>query len=390
MFTKFQRSTLFAYGGAGPTMPDLSFLDHRIAGGTLGDWVVALGVALVVILAVVVAKPILVRRFKSLAKRTSTRLDDALVHVVEATKIWLVAVIALYVGSNGLTLDPKAVKAIDAAATIALFLQVGLWGNALLEFLIRRSHRHALSSDGGAGAATSLSAMSFLGRILLWAIVLLLALDNLGINISTLVAGLGIGGVAVALAVQNILGDLFASLSIVIDKPFVIGDFIIVDTAMGTVEHVGLKTTRLRSLDGEQIVVSNSDLLKTRIRNYKRMYERRVIFRFGLTYDARPEQLEAIPRLVQGIIESHKQVRFERSHFWRFGESSLDFETVYWVTDPDYKLHMDIQQAIHLAVMREFARMGVAFAYPTRTLEIDAPLPVKPQGDGAKGAPRAS
>jgi small-conductance mechanosensitive channel len=192
-----------------------------------------------------------------------------------------------------------------------------------------------------------------------------------------MIAGLGVGGVAVALAVQSILGDLFASLSIVIDKPFVIGDFVIVDEYMGTIEHVGLKTTRIRSLGGEQIVFSNSDLLKTRIRNYKRMRERRVLFGFGVLYQTPIDVVEKIPDLMRAIVEARKNVRFERAHFKAFGESSLDFEVVYWMLDPDYNLYMDVQQAINLEMLRVFEREGIGFAYPTRTLVIDGPVRVE-------------
>jgi small-conductance mechanosensitive channel len=361
-------------------MSNLAFLQNRFYGGTLADWGVALGVVLVIVLAAALARPVLIRRLSVLAQRTSTRVDDVLVYVIEAIQIWLVAIMALFVGSHGLTLAPKVVKAIDTAATAALFLQIGLFGNALLELWMKRQYRHALAHD--AGAATSLSALGFLGRIVLWAVVVLFALDNLGINITTLVAGLGIGGIAVALAVQNILGDLFASLSIVIDKPFVIGDVIVIDDATGTVEHVGLKTTRLRSVDGEQIVVSNSDLLKTRIRNFKRMYERRVLLRFGLSYATTPEQIESVPPLVQRAVQEHKKVRFERAHFQRFGEAALDFEAVYWVTDPDYNLHMGIQQDVLLNLMREFARLGIEFAAPARTLQIEVTTPVRVRNEG--------
>jgi small-conductance mechanosensitive channel len=355
-------------------MTDVELLDARIYGNPLTDWSIAFGIAALIVLAVALVKPIVLRRLAATAERTQTPLDDALAAALDATQLALVALLALYLGSQNLELPARAGKVFGGAATLALFAQVGLWGAALLDFWIRRSRARALATD--AGAATSLAAIGFIGRLVLWTLVALLALDNLGVNVTTLIAGLGIGGIAVALAVQNILGDLFASLAIVTDKPFVIGDFIIVDDFKGTVEHVGLKTTLIRSLDGEQIVFSNSDLLKMRIRNFKRMYERRIAFRFGVTYDATPEQLEQIPGIVRRLVESHKKVRFERSHFWRFGDSSLDFETIFWVTDPDYTLYLDIQQAVNLALMRELERLGVAFAFPTRTVQIDGPVEV--------------
>jgi small-conductance mechanosensitive channel len=197
-----------------------------------------------------------------------------------------------------------------------------------------------------------------------------LVLDNLGVNITGLVAGLGIGGIAVALALQNILGDLFASLSIVLDKPFVIGDFVVVDSLSGTIEHIGLKTTRIRSLRGEQLIFSNNDLLKSRIRNYKRMSERRIDFSFGVVYQTPLEKLKAIKKIVSDIIEKGEKTRFDRVHFKEYGDSSLNFEVVYFVTDPDYNIYMDVQEAINLEIFRCFAEEGIEFAYPTRTIFI--------------------
>ena len=205
-------------------------------------------------------------------------------------------------------------------------------------------------------------------------------LDNLGFNITALVASLGIGGIAVALAVQNILGDIFASLSIALDKPFVIGDFIIVEDVLGTVEYIGLKTTRLRSLSGEQIVFSNVDLLKSRIRNYKRMFERRVVFTIGVVYQTAHATLERIPALVRSIVEQQPKTRFDRAHFKEYGDSALVFEVVYFVLDSDYNIYMDIQQAINLAIFRRFQVKGIEFAYPTRTLHV-YPSPVDAAAD---------
>ena len=260
-------------------------------------------------------------------------------------------------------------------ATIAALLQLGLWANSGFRCWIELYRERAMKAN--IGAATSIGAMAFIGQVVLWSVVLLLGLDNLGVDVTALIAGLGVGGIAVALAVQNILGDLFASLSIVIDKPFVVGDFIIVDTFAGTVEYVGLKTTRIRSLGGEQIVFANSDLLQARVRNYKRMWERRILFNFGVLYQTTPDQLEKIPVLVKTIIEQQPLARFDRAHFAKFGDSSLDYEVVYWMQDPDYTKYMDTQQAINLALVREFEAHGIGFAYPTRTLFVEGPIQVE-------------
>jgi small-conductance mechanosensitive channel len=213
-------------------------------------------------------------------------------------------------------------------------------------------------------------------------VLLLMALANLDVEIGPLLTGLGVGGIAVALAVQNILGDLFASLSIVLDKPFVIGDFIIVGDLMGTVEYVGLKTTRVRSLSGEQLVFANSDLLNARIRNFKRMHERRVVFTVGVTYQTPRAQLAEIPTMIREIVEGQEKARFDRAHFKGYGAFSIDFETVFYVLDPDYNLYMDVQQAINLALHERFEEHGIEFAYPTQTLFVEKVEGLQPAAAG--------
>ena len=243
-----------------------------------------------------------------------------------------------------------------------------MWGGTLIEQWITHSRQRKSIPNG---AATTLVGLGFVAKLALWAVVLLLMLDNLGINITALAASLGIGGVAVALAVQNILGDLLASLSIVIDKPFVLGDSIAVDGLSGTVEHIGLKTTRIRADSGEQIVFANGDLLKSRLRNFKLMRERTIVFGFGVLQTTTAEQLEAIPSLVREIITPLPATRFQRAHFKNFGDSSYNFEAVYTMLTPDYGRYMDTQQAINLALVRVLTERGISLAAPSRRLYID-------------------
>jgi len=218
---------------------------------------------------------------------------------------------------------------------------------------------------------TTVRAVSLAARLVVILVAVILVLDNLpGVEITALVASLGIGGIAIALAVQSILSDLFASLSIILDKPFVLGDFIIVDTYMGTVEYIGLKTTRVRSLSGEQLVFANGDLLKSRIRNYKRMAERRVVFTLGVTYQTAYRHLKSIPGWIETIIGELDLTRFDRAHFQGFGDYALEFEIVYYVLDPDYNRYMDIQQAINLAIYKKFEAEKIDFAYPTQTVNL--------------------
>lgn len=246
--------------------------------------------------------------------------------------------------------------------------QGAFWGSAAISFGILRYRQQKMEED--AHSVTTFTALGFILRIILWSFILLLALDNLGVKITTLVAGLGIGGIAVALAMQNLLGDLFASLSIVLDKPFVIGDFIIVDNYLGSVEYIGLKTTRVRSLSGEQLIFANSDLLKSRIRNFKRMFERRVVFSIGVIYQTPHQKLILIPKIIQEIIEGQEATRFDRAHFKEYGNFSLNYEVVYWVLNSDYNSYMDIQQAVNLEIFRRFEQEGIEFAYPTQVVYV--------------------
>jgi small-conductance mechanosensitive channel len=351
-----------------------------VLGNSAPAWLAALGVILAINIAVAVAKWGAISRLSRLAGRTSTSIDDAAIEIARRTYQSLILLVSLYLASRYLILPDRLREILRTVAIVAAFLQLGLWISAALVFWLGRYGARAAKTN--ASAATTIGALAFVGQLALWSIVLLLALDNLGVDVTALVTGLGVGGIAVALAVQNILGDLFASLSIIVDKPFVIGDFITVGDYSGTVENVGLKTTRLRSLNGEQIVFSNSDLLSSRIRNYKRMYERRVAFTFSVHYLTTPEQLESIPAMIEEIVRSQQLARFERAHFAKFRESSFDFEVVYWMTDPDYTRYMDVQQTINLALIRGFAGAGIYFFNPTRTIVMDGPVQARAGASG--------
>jgi small-conductance mechanosensitive channel len=344
-------------------------LDQIYLGNSVLKWVIALAAAVAIYLLLTVLRRTVGNRLKKMADRTTTDIDDLIVDLVRVrTKKILLLVLAVYGASLFLVLPANIEKMIGGTVFIALFLQVGLWGNGLINFLVTRR----AAKDGKEGLnLEAYSVITWVGKASLWVVVILLALNNLGIEITALVAGMGISGIAVALAVQNILGDLFASLSIVMDQPFIIGDFIIVGDQMGTVEHVGLKTTRVRSLSGEEIVFSNNDLLESRIRNFRRMNERRVLFALGVTYQTPADKLEVIPDMIRDIIESQEQVRFDRVHFASYGDFSLNFEIVYWVLDKDYALYMDIQQEINLALYRKFEEEKIEFAYPTQTLFME-------------------
>ncbi|HEV8581729.1 MAG TPA: mechanosensitive ion channel family protein [Thermoanaerobaculia bacterium] len=339
-----------------------------LLGDRVVDWLTALGIAAALLLALLVLKRLAVRRLGRLAERTATQLDDFAIDLARRTRTLLVSVPALYLGSLYLDLPAAAARVLEGTAALAVFLQVALWASVGIDFWMARHQRRRLELEQDATSAALLGVLRFVATVVLWSVILLLALDNLGVDVTTLVAGLGIGGVAVALALQNVLGDLLASLSIVFDKPFVIGDTISVDDLTGTVESIGMKTTRLRSASGEQLVLANGELLKSRIRNWKRMSERRVVLAFGVPYQTPAEAIERIPGMVRGLVEGQDLTRFERAHFKTFGPSSLDFEAVYWILTPDYNAFMDRQQAINLGLLRAFEAAGIGFAYPTQTV----------------------
>jgi len=326
--------------------------------------------ALVFATAALMLKRALLSRIKKLADSTNTLIDDWALDLLNRTHTLPLIVLAAWAGTQWLSLPANHVRNIDRIALVVLIVQCGFWLHGSINFWLANSfHRQDDTTRSLVGPL-----VGFLLRTMTWTIILLMILDNLGINVTTLVASLGIGGIAVALAVQNILSDLLASLSIALDRPFVIGDFIVVDTLAGTIEHVGLKTTRISSLTGEQIIISNNDLLKSRIHNYKRMRERRVLFRIGIVYQTPVPLVEQIPALLREIIEAQDGVRFDRAHFHAFGPSSLDFEVVYFILDNDYNQYMDTQQAINFAILQRFAAEGIDFAFPTQTVHLIAPV----------------
>jgi small-conductance mechanosensitive channel len=383
-------------------------LSTPLLGNHAGDWLQAAGVTLLLLLAALLVKLLLRRRFlrsppaarapgppratgagpaaqaaataatpatvrsvSSPAAATGSAVAPELVLALMRQTRWMLLLLpAIYVGALALDLSPHAHAVLRTLTVLAVLLQTALWATVSIELWVNRERRRRLEHD--AASATLIGSLNFVLRLVLWVLIALLALENLGVNVTALVTGLGVGGIAVALALQNILGDILASLSIAIDKPFVLGDTLQVDNLVGTVEDVGLKTTRLRSLSGEQLIFANGDLLKSRIRNLRRMADRRVVLAFGVDYQTRAEQVEKIPALLRSIIEAQPGVRFDRAHLKGLGQSALDLEAVYFLDDPDYNLYMDSQQAILLELMRALERDGVRLAQPDRTLWIAA------------------
>lgn len=335
-------------------------------GITIFHLIVTLTIAAAIFFALELAKKIFLTRFSGLSQTRAGEIYNLAKELIEKTHYSVLLVLSLYAASFSLVLPANAVLVVKTVALVTFLVQAGIWGNHAITFWLENYKKKKLKED--AVGVTMVSALAFFVRVIVWAVMVLIALDHFGVNITALVAGLGVGGVAVALAVQNILKDVFASLSIVLDKPFVIGDFIIVDNYMGTIEDIGLKTTRIRSLTGEQLIFPNSNLLESRIKNLRDQKERRAVFTVGIVYETPQEQVRAIPGMIREIIEAQESTRFERSHLNQFGDSALGFETVYWMTVSDYQVFMDTQQKIYLEILARFEKEGIQFAYPTRTL----------------------
>jgi len=311
-------------------------------------------------------------RFKAWADKTSTTIDNFLISIFEKKLIPLLYFIVLYFSLNSLTLTETVQKTVNISVAIILTY----FGLRFLISLINYSlDRYWIKKEVDKSRQQSLKGLVTILKVVVWGAGITFLLDNLGFEISTVVAGLGIGGIAVALGAQAILGDLFSYFVIFFDRPFEIGDFIIVDNLMGTIEYVGIKTTRVRSLGGEQLVFSNTDLTNARIRNYKRMQKRRIVFKLGVTYQTTLDQLKKIPGIIKTVIENVEDTVYDRAHFYSYGDFSLDFEIVYYVLSGDYNKYMDIQQDINFAIKAEFDKLDIEFAYPTQTLFVEKTQP---------------
>jgi small-conductance mechanosensitive channel len=346
----------------------LDLLDRPWYGATMTQWLVAAATLGAVYVALAVLRRVLVRRLGEIAVRTTTDWDDLAVEIVRRTRPYFLLLIAIYAATRVVPVPGAGGRVLRAISVIVVLLQAGVWGNGLIGFAADHYIRNRAPAD--TGTRTTIYAVGYAGRFILWGLLVVTALQNFGIDVTALITGLGIGGIALALAVQNILGDLFAALSIVLDKPFVVGDTVQVDTISGTIEHIGLKTTRIRSVSGEQVIIGNNDLLKSRIRNYRRMELRRVVFNLDLAFDTPPEKVERIPAMVRQVIESQPLTRFDRSHLLTIAETGLRVENVYFVLDADYNKYADIQHAVNLELLRRFHGDQIEFGYSTRTLQL--------------------
>jgi small-conductance mechanosensitive channel len=291
--------------------------------------------------------------------------------MVARTMLLFLIAVALDGATHAVAPPGPLMQLVDNIFTIALAVQGALWIRELVLGLVHRRASNGGEDSDSLGSAVGV--INVLVNVVVWLLAAILILDNLGVNVTALVAGLGVGGIAIGLAAQGIFSDLFAALAILFDRPFRVGDTISYGTSTGTVEHIGLKTTRIRSLSGEQLVMANTKLLEQQVANLRRIEERRVVLNFGIVYHTPPDVLEALPGHLQAIVDAQAQCRFDRAAFTGFGPSSLDFELIFFVTVPELEAMTKARQAVGFAIVRRFAELGVEFAYPTQTTFTAAP-----------------
>jgi len=343
-------------------------LHHIFYGNALADWFVAALVTAAVWSVFALFRRMFKARSQRLAVEHQSTPIRLIFHLAVNTQQFSFLAVALYAGQENLTLAPKLQHVVWNVVLILLLAQVGLWAGRAVRFYLQIKEAARGPDRLFAG---SLDVINFVARMLIWSLLILVALDNLGVNITALLAGLGVGGVAVALALQNILGDLFASLSIALDKPFVVGDSLNIDTFTGSVEHIGIKTTRLRSDTGEQIIISNADILKSRVRNYGRMPEQRVLTTLRVAYATPTDKLTGIPKLIESIVRAEAAARFDRCHLKTLGDDALQFELSYFVQQPKVNPLLELQQTVNIHIIDEFRRLGIEFALPAQRIVLE-------------------
>ncbi len=339
------------------------WLQIQVLGNSLQTYSLACIIFLASILFLRVLKLVVFKRLKEMAGRTPSKTDDFALHLAEQTAIPLLYAAAFYFAAKQLTLNPAADNLVQSIGVIVFTIQITRLAAAVMIYFLEENWIKKQPREGVNPLSRSILTVI---RVVVWGLGIILMLDNLGFNVSAVVAGLGIGGVAVALAAQTILGDIFNYFVIFFDKPFEEGDNIIFEDYNGTVEHIGIKSTRIRAAGGEQIVAANSALTSSKIRNYKRMAARQVVFKFGIVCETPVEKVKKIPAILQEIIEKIENIRFDRAHFAHFGDFSLNFEIVYYVNSRDYLQYMKVQERINLAVLEAFNKEQIEFAYPTQ------------------------
>ncbi|MEX0896237.1 MAG: mechanosensitive ion channel family protein [Patescibacteria group bacterium] len=340
------------------------FWQWSIFQNTLEEYVIAALLFIVFFVGLKILRSVVFTQLRKLVKKTDIRFLHFLVEGLYKLHPWFLSFLAIYAAVSTLQLYSALQQALDWI----LVIWVGIQAVKILQNAVDQVVENVASKQDDAESETALGHLAMVGKIVLWIIAVLMILSNMGIEITSLIAGLGIGGIAIAFAVQNILSDLFGSFAIFFDKPFVKGDFIVIGENSGTVEKVGIKTTRIRALQGEEVIISNKELTSARIQNFKRLTRRRIAFDFGIIYESKNAALRKIPTITEKIITDVEQTDFSRTHFKSFGDSALIFETVYFVDAPDYKTYMDAQQEINFQLKEALEKNKTPMAYPTQTL----------------------
>ena len=313
---------------------------------------------------------LLLVRLESLAKKTSRQFDDTVVSAIQSIRPWVYNLVAFYAALQLYTLPTVA----DQIITGLLYFAFVWQGIAVIKCFIRYVITQYVEKDeNGNGnidpaAATAADLITIISSIVLWVLGVIFVLSNIGIEVTSLIAGLGIGGIAIAFALQGVLGDLFASFSIYFDRPFRIGDFIIIGADSGTVEKIGIKSTRIRTLQGEELVVSNTELTTARVQNFKKMQERRIASQFGITYETPQEKVKMVNGIVERAFKDIDGARLDRVHFTTFADSALLFDVVYYIESSEFVDYLNAQQQFNYTLMERFAEVGIEFAYPTQTI----------------------
>lgn len=364
MFDQFSDNAITAI------MPNLSFYLPYFGEVNLERVVAATAVFFVLTFGFWILRMVVLRHVKAFASRTSGSFDDVIVVAIQNIRAWVYTLVALYAALSFFTLPLLLDKIITGLFLFAIVWQVIEVATRIIGYLVSTYLEKDEDGDGviDPNSANASYMVTLITQIILWSLGVLFVLSNIGIEVGSLIAGLGIGGIAIAFALQGVLGDLFASFSLYFDKPFRIGDFIVIGSDSGTVEKIGIKTTRIRTLQGEQLVVSNTGLTTARVQNFKKMQERRIVTQFGIVYETPQEQVKKVPDIVRSIFGNLEGARLDRVHFISFGDSALIFEVVYYIESPDYTNYLDLQQAFNFDLMQLFAEAKIEFAYPTQTI----------------------
>jgi len=345
-------------------------LNYTLYNNTVQDWLLFLLIFLFATLLLMLFKKSVLAKLKHLASKTETELDDFLLHVFEKRIYLYFYFLALIFSSKYLHLDAGVIHMLNVAARIALSLLII---SVLSDTVAHLVKEYLFKSKTSRVQQKQFTGIVLIAQGVIWAFGAILILDNLGVKIGALMTGMGIGGVAVALAAQTLLKDVFSYFAILFDKPYEVGDFVVTNDYMGDIEYIGIKTTRIRSISGEEIICPNSDLVESRLRNYKRMQRRRVVFTIGLTMDTPAEKAAAMPQLLERTIKSVTGITFDRAHFASYSQFSQVYETVYYVESPDYLVYMNKQQEINLKILNELNNQGLKLAYPTQTVMVNKP-----------------